>query len=263
MITKKIIKKIGLNVHLLHDRAYSYWKVREAGLALREPLTAQERPFFLQFYPYLQGNNLVVFDIGASTGTLCGCLAKISTVSRVDAFEPIPSVFKRLSERVERYPQVVCHNVGLGDSNSKMEMLIMDQDLATSSFLTMDEIHKQEFSGACESHKETLTVVKLDDYVLENNLPVPHLVKMDVQGFEEKVIEGGIATICKAKLCSLEMSLEQLYIGSPLFDDIYQLMKKLGFRLIGLDSLLKGKSGKTLVVDGIFQNEELINNSGL
>jgi hypothetical protein len=150
--------------------------------------------------------------------------------------------------------------VGLGDANSQLEMFVMDHALATSSFLKMDEIHKQEFSGVYEAHKENLRVVKLDDYVLKNDLPIPHLVKMDVQGFEEKVISGGVATICKAKYCSVEMCLDHLYIGSPSFDDIYRIMIKLGFRLIGLDSFLKGKSGRTIVVDGIFHNDELINN---
>ena len=259
MHIKSIVHRLGLKIHLLHESLYSYYKTRQSGVRLRLPLTTAERTYFLQFYPYLQGNSLVVFDIGASIGTLSGCLAKIPSISRIDAFEPIPSVFKKLSERMQRYPQVVCHNVGLGDANRRMEMFVMDQALATSSFLEMDEIHKQEFAGVYESHTENLTVVRLDDYVLENNLPVPHMVKMDVQGFEGKVIRGGMTTIRKAQFCVLEICLEQLYAGGSLFDDIYQSMIKIGFKLIGIDNILKGKSGKTLAVDGIFQNNDLIN----
>jgi FkbM family methyltransferase len=254
MPINSILHRLGLSIHLLHEKAYSYYKARKSGMLLRLPLTAAERPYFLQFYPYLQGVSLTVFDIGASVGTLSGCFAKIPTIARIDAFEPIPAVFKQLSNRMQGYPQVICHNVGLGDANGQMDMYVTDQALATSSFLKMDELHKQEFPSAIGTHKETLRVVKLDEYVFEKQLPIPHLIKIDVQGFEEKVIHGGRATISKTHFCCVEISLEQLYLSSPLFDDIYNLMVNLGFRLVGLDSIIKGKSGKSLQVDGIFQN---------
>lgn len=253
-----MLHRLGLSIHLLHEKAYSYYKARKSGIQLRLPLSAAERSYFLQFYPYLQGNCLVIFDVGASIGTLSGCLAKISAVARVDAFEPIPSVYKQLTERMQEFPQVVCHNVALGETNSQMDMYIEDQALATSSFLKMDDLHKQEFTMQYGSHRQTLSVVTLDDYVLEHNLPVPHLIKIDVQGFEDKVIKGGIDTIRKARFCCLEMSLEPLYREAPLFDDIYTMMSKENFKLIGIDGVLKGKSGRTLQVDGIFQNNNII-----
>jgi hypothetical protein len=76
-----------------------------------------------------------------------------------------------------------------------------------------------------------------------------------VQGYEDRVLRGGINTISKAKYCVLEISFAPLYEKGPLFDDIYQIMRKMGFILVGLGEVSKGKSGMPLQVDGIFKNE--------
>ena len=76
-----------------------------------------------------------------------------------------------------------------------------------------------------------------------------------VQGFEDQVLQGGRETMGQAGYCLLEMSFRPLYEGSPVFDDIYRQMRELGFRLIGIVDILKGKSGLPLQVDAIFENE--------
>ena len=248
---------MGLKFHLLHERAYTFWKVRETGLALKEPLTPQERVFFLQLWPILTTSSVVAYDIGASVGIFASCLTKMPQISAVHAFEPIPGSFKGLTERVHPYPHVTCHNVAVGDVNQRLKMRIIDGATDSSSFLSLGELPRSEFSIASESHEEFVPVVRLDDYVREQRLPSPDLVKIDVQGFEDKVLRGGKETIRQARYCLLEISFRPLYEGSPVFDDIYRQMRELGFRLIGIADILKGKSGMTLQMDGIFENDRL------
>src|SRR5262249_49722699 len=68
-----------------------------------------------------------------------------------------------------------------------------------------------------------------DDLDLAKNI----LTKIDVQGFEDRVIVGGLKTIRLAKLLIIELSFENLYDGQSLFDTIYQTMKQLGFEYHG------------------------------
>lgn len=255
------LRKFLLAMHLLHERAYTYWKVRETGIAWREPLTPQERIFYLQLLPIFKSSlsgSVVAYDIGASVGIFSSCLAKIPHVTAVHAFEPIPGSFKRLADRMRPYPQVTCHNVALGDVNQPQKMWVIDKATDSSSFRSIGELPKQEFSGNFAAHAEYLPVVRLDDYVQEHHLPAPDLVKIDVQGYEDKVLQGGRGTMGQAAYCLLEMSFRPLYEGSPVFDDIYRQMRELGFRLIGIADILKGKSGLPLQVDGIFENEGLV-----
>ena len=158
---------------------------------------------------------------------------------------------------MQRYPQVTCHNVALGEVNEQQQMWVMDQALDSSSFLHVGSLQQQEFTGSFEAHAEYLPIVRLDDYVQEHHLAPPDLVKIDVQGFEDRVLRGGKETIRKASYCLMEMSFRPLYEGSPVFDDIYRQMREMGFRLIGIADILKGKSGAQLQVDGIFENDRL------
>lgn len=252
-----LLRKLALKIHLLYDWAYTLWKVRETNVTFRESLTAQERKFYLELWPILalKQGPLVVYDIGASVGIMSGCLAKISNITSVHAFEPIPASFQRLTERMRPYSHVTCHNVALGNVNQQMKMWVMDKAMDSSSLLRMGILPQAEFSLAPECHEESVPVVRLDDYVREQQLPPPDLVKIDVQGFEDQVLWGGRETIGGADYCLLEMSFRPLYEGSPVFDDIYREMRGLGFRLISIAGILKGKSGMPLQVDAIFENE--------
>jgi FkbM family methyltransferase len=251
-------RRLALAMHLCHERAYTCWKVRESRQRFRAPLTFQEKRFFLKIGHLFQEPGMVVYDIGASTGVVSGCLAKMPSVAAVHAFEPIPGQFRRLQANMAPYAQVRCHQVALGDGNCIRPIKVMDNALDASSFLTMADLHWQEFSGSFAYHEELVPMVRLDDYVQEKKLPAPDFVKIDVQGFEDKVLAGGGHTIRQAGYCLLEISFRPLYEGSPVFDDIYRQMRELGFRLSGIVDVAKGKSGAQLYIDGIFENETLI-----
>lgn len=253
-----VLKKFALAVHLFHEKAYTYWKVRESGQYFRSPLTLPEMSFFVKFMPLLKKPGLVVYDIGASVGVVTGCFAKTSNIAVVHAFEPIPRQFHRLQVKMANFPHVTCHQVALGDVNRVLSLKVMDKALDASSFLSMSDLHRQEFSGSFDYDEESVPVVRLDDYVQEKDLPTPSLVKIDVQGFEDRVLRGGWETMGRAGYCFLEISFQPLYEGSPIFDDIYRLMRELGFRLMGVADIVKGKSGIPLQIDAIFENERLI-----
>lgn len=247
------LKKIALWAHSIHAHVYSSYKVRETGLVASHKLNADEREFFLKLRPILGGKNLVVYDIGAAKGIVSSCLAKLPNVSSVHAFEPILDVFEQLEIRMKPFNKVNCHNVALGNKEGCFSMYVNNWT-ASSSFLPTSKYLKEQISGIGNSHEIPVKVSCLDKYVEENQLPKPDLVKIDVQGFEKKVIEGGINTVRHSKYCFIEMSFQTLYEDSPQFDEIYRYVCDLGFRLIGLSSPMISPSGVHLQVDGIFEN---------
>jgi hypothetical protein len=81
----------------------------------------------------------------------------------------------------------------------------------------------------------------------------PILIKIDVQGFEDKVIAGGADTIKKAKVIIIEVTFKELYTDQPLFHDIYEMLSKLGFTYHGnFDQLPSPVTGEILQADAIF-----------
>lgn len=255
----KLLTALALKIHAQHARAYSYYKYRQSNITTTSPLTWKERDFYLSLSPGLRGKELVVYDIGAAQGIVSGCLGKLINVSEVHAFEPIPNVFQILQSNMKPFPKVSCHNVALGEAEGTALMQISKRS-NSSSLLPIAELHRSQFPGTEVCKEIQIPVVRLDEYVEQNNLETPTLIKIDVQGFEKAVLYGAIETVSKSKYCVLEMSLQSLYEGSPLFDEIYRLMCDLDFQLTGLSSPLTGKTGIQLQVDGFFENRRLSNN---
>jgi hypothetical protein len=76
---------------------------------------------------------------------------------------------------------------------------------------------------------------------------------MDVQGLEDRVIAGGIEVIKEADILIVELSTTPLYQNQLLFDEMYTLIKQMGFKYQGnLVQLHSPNDGKILQIDGIF-----------
>jgi FkbM family methyltransferase len=253
----KILKSLLLNLHIQHENAYSYYKVMESGLSTEYPLDAKERNFYLAMRSALVGNNLVVYDIGAANGTTAKCFAKLKQISSIHAFEPIPASYQELAAVSRQFVKIECYQVAMGNITGE-KTLYLNNFVNASSLLSPSNLLQKEVIGVNITDKIQIQVVRLDEYVREKSLPIPHLIKIDVQGYEKEVIAGGIDTISKAKYCFMEMSFQSLYDGSPLFGDVYPIMVDLGFRLVGVSSPMIGKSGTPLQIDGLFVNQQNI-----
>ena len=208
----------------------------------------------LQLRHYLESDHSVVYDIGASHGSYTTAFAKMARVDRVIAFEPIPEVFEDLAAKTAAFPHVTCLNLALGDSDGSATFH-QSAFSYSSSMLPMKDLHKVEFPQSAESKAVTVEVATLDRVVRDRRLPPPDFVKMDVQGFEDRVIRGGAETFRKAKFCMLEMSLLPLYEGAPSFDELYGVMKGLGFHLAGVVDQVTGASGQMLQIDAVFRRD--------
>lgn len=239
-------------VHMFHKSLFSSYRLKRYDTPVRTALDPVEREFVLQFATALRQPDLVVYDIGAATGVVSRTLAKLANVQAVHAFEPIPDSFQLLREYVAGYPRVVCHNVALGDRNQR-EKLHLSAQPDSSSLLPMAETHKMEFPGSADCREIEVEVVRLDDFVAAQQLPLPDVIKIDVQGYELEAFKGGLQTLRHARYCIIEVSFTPLYEGSPIFDDVYQFMISQGFILRGTGNVALNPAGKPLQIDGIFE----------
>ena len=75
----------------------------------------------------------------------------------------------------------------------------------------------------------------IDNVVADLSTPLLSdvLIKLDVQGYEDRVIKGGYKTVSKAKACILEVCLDHLYEDQATFKDISSLLYDLGYHYIG------------------------------
>ncbi len=75
---------------------------------------------------------------------------------------------------------------------------------------------------------------------------------MDVQGYEDRVIRGGIETFRKAKACITEINLDVLYDNQARFKDIFVLLDDLGYRYTGNCKQRYASDGHVIWLDALF-----------
>ena len=194
-----------------------------------------------------------VFDIGANVGQFATEIRAELPDAQIYSFEPIKECYDKLVRTFARDPKFKAFNFALGE---KEETMTMNKNSYTpsSSLLPMADSHKELFPHTADSTPETIGIRRLDDIFAElKPIAEPFLVKMDTQGYESKVITGGLETLKKASAVLTEASFVELYEGQPLFDDMYEKLKALGFTYRGaLHQKLDRETGEVIFEDSIF-----------
>jgi FkbM family methyltransferase len=215
-----------------------------------------DRLRYLQLQPALRWKKgLVVYDIGANEGEFAGFIANFDSVSTVYCFEPLPHVFSKLIEETRPLKKISCFQVAIGDTTGIKSMYI-NEFSPSSSILPIAALHAEEFPFTDCVHPIDVQVQTLQDVVDANSLLPPDFIKIDVQGFEDRVIRGGTNIVGQARFCMLELSLVSLYKDSLLISDMNAIMRDLGFGLVKFLKPVVGRSGEILQIDGLFKKIE-------
>jgi FkbM family methyltransferase len=168
------------------------------------------------------------------------------------SFEPIDDCYQELVTRFKRDPRFKAYPWALGAQQGEGEFHKSEYS-HSSSMLEMAEAHKRNFPYASSQSTRVVEIRRLDDVARDLRIERPLMVKLDVQGYEEQVIQGGLALLRSATVVISEVSFEALYVGQPLFDRIYDLLASLGFGYQGnWGQLTSPVDGHVLQADAIF-----------
>ncbi|MGI8801397.1 MAG: FkbM family methyltransferase [Solirubrobacteraceae bacterium] len=79
-----------------------------------------------------------------------------------------------------------------------------------------------------------VTLITLDSWTREHGVPAAHVVKLDVQGHELAVLRGAEAVLGSVRIVEVEVCLNPLFDGAPLFGEVDAFLRDRGFRLYRL-----------------------------
>ena len=193
-----------------------------------------------------------VLDIGANEGQFALLIRKLLPQAAICSFEPIPDCYARLMAGFKNDKGFKAFNIAIGDKEETLQMNVNDFS-PSSSLLEIDDLHVKNFKHTAHSTKQQIQVKTLDGLGAELGLVKPYMVKIDTQGYEDKVIAGGQQVLAGADVIFVELSYRSLYKGQTLFDDIYKQLVSLGFAYQGnFEELLSPVNGVVLQSDGIF-----------
>jgi FkbM family methyltransferase len=204
---------------------------------------------------WLLGMNIrSILDVGANVGQFALLAREVFPAARIFSFEPLPECFASLESCLP--PQgFQAFNFALGDSDTELDFH-RARHSPSSSFLKMNDFHREAFPESREGQESTsvkVKVRKLDDIAKELDLKENILLKLDVQGYEDKVIAGGGETLKRVRVVISETSFLPLYEGQTLFRDVHGFLEKAGFVFQGnLNQMFNPSDGRIVSADSIF-----------
>jgi FkbM family methyltransferase len=173
-----------------------------------------------------------IVDIGASDGSYSEYLDEFFQPAAIHAFEPLADEQAKLAALRSRMPHLTVHPIALSDHSGEADFFRNAYGPA-SSLLPVTDYSRQAFPETAQHRRSRVAVVELDDALPVDTLEPDILVKIDVQGAEDRVIRGGQRLFSAAKIVLIEMSFVPFYDTQPLFEDVHCLLVACGLRMAG------------------------------
>ena len=198
---------------------------------------------------------LVFFDIGASNGIWSDAIRLTCPEAEYYLFEPlanaVPFYKEDLRMRLERQHNFHLYAIALSDHSGAAEMFAT-HDAWGSSLLDRGEIPEVKERVVVPLHT-------LDEFVREHSLPLPQVIKLDVQGAERRILSGAQQTIRTADILFMETWLSHEYgPDTPLLTEMIEFLRPAGFTLVELGEQFHGDRFRLHSVDAVFFSDRFI-----
>ncbi len=199
---------------------------------------------------------MTVIDVGANTGQFAKRVSRFFPEAVIYCFEPLPDPFNELCKWAKtQNERVLPFNLAIGSENCEVSMFLHEDHTPSSSVLATTKLTEQYYPVTKAKKKISVAQKKLDTVFEENQKAFSSeiLIKLDVQGYEDRVIAGGVNTFSKADACILEVSLDTLYKDQAGFRELLTMLDELGYCYIGNMDQVYAEDGHCIFLDAVFQ----------
>ena len=181
----------------------------------------------------------IIYDIGCLDGKDTILMSELFN-AKAFGFEALKSNYKKFllnnnNENVEFY------NVIIRNYNGKTVFFEKEENGIHSVF-------EQNLSKT-KSILKNLDCVRMDSFIKENNLPIPDLVKIDVEGATLEVLESFGDLLSSIKILQIETEEKEYFKGQTLEPEVLNFTKIKGFFEVFKTSAISVKQNDYLLLN--------------
>lgn len=206
------------------------------GVKLRiDPAEYQMRQIYL--YDYYEKNTIrhlkrlcepgfTFVDVGANIGFYSLVMGKLlRDTGIIYSFEPNGDTYKKFKENIElnQLRNISLHKVGLSDTEKDVEIIYNLRNSGTASIFK---------PATAAEKKETIHLMKFDDFCNAENLENINLLKVDIEGSELSFLVGAEYAIKRNRKLAMavEMMDENCMNIGYTISELFQYIVGLGFK---------------------------------
>ena len=214
-----VVEHEGVKMRFYTPSMFTHWRV--SSIRTKEPWTLE---WIATFAP-----GEILLDVGANVG-MYTIWAAMTRQSRVFAFEPEAQNYAVLNRNIQLNgvaSRVTAYCMGLSDTAGLSALHMADLRVGGSNHSLGEALDFEHKPLAAQFVQGSISGT-VDALVASGAMPVPHHIKIDVDGFEPRVIAGARATLRDPAVKSLLIE-----INRNLEDHVAMVteLEGLGFRL--------------------------------
>lgn len=185
---------------------------------------------FVNDYLSLLQNPVTLFDVGGNVGGYSEILIDQCQRRRLDysihVFEPTKSCFFTLTSKFSSNPKIVLNNVGVSDATTIAEIYY---DAEQSGFASLYQRDLSAVNVTLEK-KESISLIRLDNYLSKQSIPKIDLLKIDIEGHELAAFRGLGEYLNSNTISAIQFEYGGANIDSKTtLREIYQILEQAGF----------------------------------
>jgi FkbM family methyltransferase len=199
----------------------------------------------------------VLVDAGARWGIMAQRMVAAAPNATVHAFEPVEANFVKLQACAASDRRIHAHRLILGDEDGAATINV-NGSLGTCSVLDAAACLRAYHGDKVETRsRETVRCVTLDGWCAEQSIERIDAIKLDVQGFEVRVLRGAERLLRESvEVVYSEAQLIPLYDGAATFTDIDGYLRSLGFRFHTFTEMFwQERDGQCTCADALWVRE--------
>ncbi|MGA2362506.1 MAG: FkbM family methyltransferase [Candidatus Aminicenantales bacterium] len=197
----------------------------------------------------------LVFDVGANVGQYAIGLIEHGYKGKIVSFEPLSGPYRLLREKTRGVKKwSLAERCAIGEAN-KITTINISKNSVSSSILPILQEHINAEPNSIYIGSEEVQMYRLDEVgrkiIKEEGRPA--FLKIDSQGYEDKVLEGAADILDKIFVMQIEMSIIPMYDGQRDFGQMLPFVKNLGYDLFGIfPGFTDVKRGRMYQIECIF-----------
>lgn len=189
--------------------------------------------FVFNNFSYLFKDNNCL-DIGANVGDMTLIMLE-SGAKNIYCFEPGKNCFKILSDKFKYDSRITLYNLGLSDEKLQLNNVTW---LNAWVIGDPDELQLPISPGACDIEGYERVDIELDtlDNIFKDVTEPIEFWKIDVDGYDFKVLKGGINLINRFRpIIFIELSYYYNIIPGSSVDNFLEFVKEINYKFVTLD----------------------------
>lgn len=193
-----------------------------------------------------------IVDVGANRGQFARRALAAFPGAAIHCYEPLPGPYAELKAWAKLHPNIQPHPMALGEASGSARFLHHIDHSPSSSLLPTTAKCNTLFPQTMGQQVVDVTVSTLDDEF--PSAPTSEvLLKLDVQGYEDRVLRGGGGFLRQVvDVVIAEYSVASLYEQQAAFIDICQELASAGLAYAGNLDQVHGSNGEVLFLDAVF-----------